>query len=94
MTLKLQHPFTLKWLLFPAVVGVSTFDITLLECRGQHCDIVFRNMVLCHNENNAPHHLKNVSFLKGVRGFENPENVPTLLVLDDFMDTAYSSKVS
>ena len=26
--------------------------------------------------------------------FENPENIPTLIVLDDLMDTAYSTKVS
>jgi len=26
--------------------------------------------------------------------FENPENVPTLIVLDDMMDSAYSTKVS
>ena len=48
----------------------------------------------CHSENNAPHHLKNVSFVKGVPDFENPENVPILIVLDDLMDTAYSTKVS
>ena len=26
--------------------------------------------------------------------FDNPENVPTLIVLDDLMDSAYSKKVS
>jgi hypothetical protein len=26
--------------------------------------------------------------------FENPENVPTLIILDDLMDSAYSKKVS
>ena len=30
------------------------------------------------SENNAPYHLKNVTFAKGVPDFENPENVPTL----------------
>ena len=48
----------------------------------------------CHSENNGPHHLKNVSFVKGVPDFENPENVPTLIVLDDLMDSAYYTKVS
>ena len=47
-----------------------------------------------HSENNDPHHLKNVAFVKGVPDFENPENFPTLIVLDDLMDSAYSSKVS
>ena len=47
-----------------------------------------------HSENNDPHHLKNVAFVKGVPDFENPENVPTLIVLDDLMDSAYSTKVS
>jgi hypothetical protein len=50
--------------------------------------------VCCHSENNAPHHLKNVSFVKSVPDFENPENVSTVIVLDDLMDTAYSTKVS
>jgi hypothetical protein len=35
-----------------------------------------------------------VTFLKGVPVFENPENAPTPIVLDDLMDSAYSSKVS
>jgi len=39
---------------------------------------VFENIVWCQSENNAPHHLKNVTFVKGVPDFENPENVPTL----------------
>ena len=38
--------------------------------------------------------MKNVPFVKGVTDFENPENVPTLIVLDDVMDSAYSRKVS
>ena len=48
----------------------------------------------CHRENNAPHHLKNVTFVKGVPDIENPENVATLIVLDDLMNFAYSTKVS
>ena len=39
---------------------------------------VFENIVWYRNENNAPYHLKNDSFVKGVPDFENPENVPTL----------------
>jgi hypothetical protein len=35
-----------------------------------------------------------VTFFKGVPDFENPENVPTLIVLDDLMDSAYSTKRS
>jgi len=38
--------------------------------------------------------LQNDSFVKGVPQFHNPENVPTLIVLDDLMDSAYSTKVS
>ena len=87
MTLKLQHPFILIGS-GPSICGKSTFVIRLLECREQLCDIVFKDIVWCHSENNAPHHPKNVSFVKGVPEFENPENVPTLLVLDDLMDSA------
>jgi len=93
MTLKLQHPFTLI-VAGPSSCGKSTFVIRLIECREQLCDVVYDNIVWCHSENNAPHHLKNVSFVKGVPDFENPENVPTLIVLDDLMDSAYSTKVS
>jgi len=93
MTLKLQHPFTLI-VAGPSSCGKITFVIKLLECREQLCDVVFENIVWCHSENNAPHHLKNVTFVKGVPDFENPENVPTNIVLDDLMDSAYSTKVS
>jgi len=92
MTLKLQRPFTLI-VAGPSSCGKSTFVIRLLECREQLCD-VFKNIVWFHSENNAPHHLKNVTFVKGVPDFENPQNVPTLIVLDDLMDSAYSTKVS
>jgi len=50
--------------------------------------------VWCRSENNAPHHLKKLSFIKGVPDFENPENIPTLTVLNDLMHTAYSTNVS
>jgi hypothetical protein len=93
MTLKLQHPFTLI-VAGPSACGKSTFVIKLIECREQLCDTVYKNIVWCHSENNAPHHLKDVSFVKGVPDFDNPEHVPTLIVLDDLMDSAYSTKVS
>ena len=47
-----------------------------------------------NSENNASHHLKSVSFVKDVPNFENPENVPTLIVVDNLMYSAYSTKVS
>jgi len=93
MTLKLQHPFTLL-VAGPSSCGKSTFVIRLLECREQLCDTEFKNIVWCHSENNAQHHLKNFSCVKVVSDFENPENVPTLIVLGYLMDSAYSTKVS
>jgi hypothetical protein len=33
-----------------------------------------------------------VTFVKGVPDFENPENVPTLIVLDDLMDSIFLPK--
>ena len=88
MTLTLQHPFTLI-VAGPSSCGKSTFVIRLLECMEQLCDIVFENTVWCHSENNAPHLLKNVSFLKCVPDFEHPEKVPTFIVLDDLMDCLF-----
>jgi septin family protein len=93
MTLNPQHSFTLI-VAGPSARGKTTFVIRLLECREQLCNIVYENTVCCHSENNAPHHLKNFSFVKGVPEFDNPENLPTLFVLDNSMDSAYSSKVS
>ena len=55
----MKHPFTLI-VAVPSSCGKSTFVIRLLECMEQLCDIVFENIVRCHSENNAPHHLKNV----------------------------------
>jgi len=93
MTLKLKHPFTLI-VAGPSSCGKTTFVIRLLEHKEQLCDIVFKNIVWCHSDDNAPHNLKDVSFVKDVPDYENPENVPTLLDLDDLMDSAYSKKVS
>jgi len=38
--------------------------------------------------------MQNVSFVKGVPEFENPENVPTLILLHDFMDSTYSTNLA
>ena len=81
--MKLQQPF--KFIVAgPSSCGKSTFVIRLLDCRAQLCDIVFQNIEWCHSENNAPHHLKNVSFFKGVPDHENPEKIPTRRVVYDF----------
>jgi len=93
MTLKLKHPFTLI-IAGPSSCGKSTYVIRLLKCREQLWDIAFESIVWCHSENNGPLNLKSVSFVKGGPDFEKPENIPTLIVLDDLMDTAYSTKVS
>jgi hypothetical protein len=93
MALKLQHPFALI-VTGPSCCGKSSNVIRLLECREQLCDIVFENIAWRHSEINAPHHLKNFSFVKGIPDFENSEKVTTLRVLDDLMDSAYSTKVS
>ena len=55
---------------------------------------MFENIVWCYREEKAPHHFKNLSFFKCVPDFENPENIPTLIVLEDSMDSACSTKVS
>jgi len=93
MTLKLQFPFTIL-VASPSSCSKSTLVLRLLECREQLCDVLFENIVSCHRENNVPHLVENETFLKVVPDFENPENVTTLIVLDDLMDSAYSTKVS
>ena len=71
MTLKLQHPFTLI-VAGPSSCGKSAFVNRLLKCMEGVCDIVFKNNLWCHSENNAPHHLENISFVKVAPDFENP----------------------
>jgi hypothetical protein len=93
MTLKLKHPFTLI-VGGQKACGKSIFVIKLIEGRKQLCDTVYKIVVWRHSENNAPHDLKDVSFVKGFLDFDNTEYVPTLIVLDDLMDSAYSTKVS
>ena len=44
---------------------------------------MLENIVWCDGENNAPHHLKIVSFVEVVPVFENPENITTLIVLGE-----------
>jgi hypothetical protein len=73
MTLKLQNPFTQN-VTGPSNCGISTLVMRLLQCREQLCDTMCENIVWCHSENNAPHHLKNASFVKGVPDFEKTEN--------------------
>jgi len=55
---------------------------------------LFTNIVWCHSESNAMHHLKIVTFFKDIPDFEIPENLPMNIVLDDLMDSVYSRKVS
>jgi septin family protein len=93
MTLNLQHPFTVL-VAGPNCCGKTTFVIRLLQYRELLFNILFTNIVWCHSENNAPDHIDNVTFVKGVPEVEKPDNKPTLIVLDDLMDTAYCTKVS
>ena len=88
MTLNLQHPFTLI-VAGPNSCVKSTFVIRLLEYREQLCDILFENIVRCHSENNAPNTWRTFYLLKAY-----PENIPTLIVLDDSMDFAYCTKAN
>jgi hypothetical protein len=93
MTLKLQHPFTII-VAGPSYSGKSTFVTKFIKCRNKVCDIKFKNIVWCHGEDSAPRRLKKVSFFEGVPEFTNPDNIPTLFVLDDLMNEAYSKRVS
>jgi hypothetical protein len=55
---------------------------------------VYENIVWCQSENKAPRRLIDVLFVKGVSDFETPESIPTLIVLEVLMDSAYSTQVS
>jgi len=90
LTLQLQHPFT-SIVAGPSICGNSTFVIWFTECRDLLCGTVYKNIIWCRSENNVPHHFIGVSFVKGVPDFNNPENMPTIRVLDDWMDSVYST---
>jgi len=63
---------------------------------GARCTFVtlVKNKVSCHGVNNVPYHLQSVSFLKGVREFENLENIPIKIVSEDLMESTHSTKLS
>ena len=87
MTFNMQYSFTLI-VVGPGSCGKYTFVIRLLECKDLLGNIVFANILWWHSENNAPQHLKNVSLVIGVPDVENPEHVPTIMLLDDLMESA------
>ena len=74
--------------------GKSTFVKRLWECKEHLSDFVFINIMYCYSENIAPHHSNCIWFVKGVPAYENPENMPTIVLLNDLIGSAYSTKVS
>jgi hypothetical protein len=67
--LNLEHPFTIIDVA-PSIFGISTFVITLFQCREQHCDLMFKNIFWCHNKNNARQPSQIVSFVKLYQRFK------------------------
>lgn len=84
---KLEHPFSMI-LAGPSACGKSTFVVNLLN----NLDIVdtpFKSIIWCSAETNAtPTNLKHldIRYLDSIPDtFENAENKPMLVILDDFM---------
>jgi ABC-type dipeptide/oligopeptide/nickel transport system ATPase subunit len=85
---KLEHPFSMI-IAGPSGCGKSTFVCNLLH----NLDVVntkFHKILWCNSETNAIpktiQNIKNVRFLDSIPDeFNNPENKPILVILDDFM---------
>lgn len=93
--LPLKHPFNLLCA-GPTLAGKSSF-ITDLVNNIQNGSVAPRieKVIWCHAELNARPSgvlFENISYRNGIPDkFENNENIPTLIVLDDFMLEANSS---
>lgn len=94
---KLQHPFSMI-IAGPSGCGKSTFTLNLLNNIEDIITPLIEKVVWCHAENNAiPESLKNknnIEFYNGIPdNFDNRENKPMLIILDDLMMDAFNAKV-
>lgn len=88
------HPFTII-LAGPSGSGKTTFLKNLLNFKNKMFNINFKKIIWCYAETNAKPDIAGVTFHKGVlNDFNNDSNEPRLIILDDLMNTAYSTTVS
>lgn len=99
MFTQFKHPFTMI-VAGPSGSGKTTFTTTLLENLIVYVHPRIQRIIWCYAESNAiPERVKTqlntpISFHQGIpEKFENPLNVPTLIILDDLMQEANSTRV-
>lgn len=98
MFVKFEHPFTLI-LSGPSSCGKTSFCIKLLENLKQLCSVdKFDRILWCYSERNSiPAQGKTrVTFHKGLPRLDEDKLSPrpSLIILDDLLDKAYSKEVS
>jgi len=93
MTLKWQHPYTLI-IAGPSSCGKYTFVVILLVCGDNFFTLCLKILCGVMLKATPQNHLKIVSFPECVQDFENPDNVPTLILLDVLMYSNFSTNLS
>ena len=97
MFIQFKHPFTMI-VSGPSGCGKTTFTKSLLENLNEYVHPRIKRIIWCFAESNAiPKYLHlntSILFHQGIpEKFENPSNIPTLIILDDLMQEANNIRV-
>lgn len=101
MVIEFKHPFTMI-VSGPSGSGKTTFTINLINNLNRMVDISIKKILWCYSEENALRTQKmikdqqrnKISYHKGLPdSFDNENDVPMLIILDDLMMEASSAKI-
>lgn len=101
MTVQFKHPFT-KIIGGPSGCGKTTYTVNFLNQLDRLVDVPIVKILWCYTEENAlatqklilPAQRRKISYHRGLPDtFENRDNVPMLIILDDLMAEANSSAI-
>lgn len=87
MILPFKHPFSML-IAGPSYSGKTTFTLELLKNLDCMVDEKINKVIWCYGENNAKRKINglNIDYRQGIPDvFENKENKPILVILDDLM---------
>lgn len=98
---QLHHPFT-AMVSGPSFAGKTSLVVEIINNARQIINVDFSKIIWCYSEKNAVTSVlryftneqkQKIQFIKGVPDeFENDDNVPQLVVLDDLMSEAGTAK--
>lgn len=79
----------------PSMSGKTTFLKKLIKFKKHMFNVNFKKIIWCYAETNAKPDIPDVTFHKGILlNYNNENNDPILIVLDDLMSDAFNSTVS